>query len=204
MFAMPSVHVKRANLDHPINDLLADRFSPYAYDPRLVEPAKLRSCLEAARWAASSFNEQPWSFLVAERGDEAGFAKMLACLVQANQAWARQAGVLMITIAAKTFTRNGKPNRVAQHDVGLAVANLTVQAVALGLGVHEMAGIDLDATRQAYAIPDGHDPVTALALGYAADPGSDPGHGDRDRTPRSREPLSQFVFAGSWNQPAPL
>ena len=167
MPAMGSSHVRRAAPDHPIDDLLADRFSPYAYDPRPVEPAKLRSCLEAARWAASSYNEQPWSFLLAARGDEAGFAKMLACLMQANQAWAQQAGVLIVTVAAGTFSRNGKPNRVAQHDVGLAVANLTVQAVALGLHVHEMAGIDLDAARQAYAIPDGHDPVTALALAAA-------------------------------------
>ena len=103
--------LKRAQPDHPIIDPLANRFSPYAFEPKSVEKDKLLSCLEAARWAASSYNEQPWSFIVAEREDEAEFARLLDCLVDANQAWAKNAGVLMLTVTARQFSRNGKPNR---------------------------------------------------------------------------------------------
>lgn len=200
---MTQGHVKHASADHPIHELLARRWSPYAYDPRPVERAALLTCLEAARWAASSFNEQPWSFLVAAREEEAEFARMLACLMEANQAWARNAGVLMLTVAARTFTRNGKPNRVAEHDVGMAVAGLTVQATDLGLVVHEMAGVNLARARQQYAIPESHDPLTAIALGYAADVETfaDAGLAQRDRTPRARKPLGDFVFAGTWGRP---
>ena len=115
---------KRALPDHPVHDLIADRWSPYIFERREVEREKLLSCLEAARWAASSFNEQPWSFIVAERTDEEEFNRMLSCLMEANQAWAANAGVLLLTVVSKSFSRNNKPNRVAQHDLGLAVGNL--------------------------------------------------------------------------------
>lgn len=196
---------KRANPDHHILDLLAERYSPYAYEPRPVEPDKLLACLEAARWAASSFNEQPWSFIVAGREDEAEFNRLVQCLAEPNQPWAASAGVLMLTVVCKTFTRNGKPNRVAEHDVGLAVGNLSAQATSLGLSVHEMAGVNLAAARQTYAIPDTHEPFTALALGYAAAPdqAANDDLADRDRSPRARKPLSEIVFAGAWGQTAP-
>lgn len=200
---MSNTHIKEANPDHPIEAVIARRFSPYAYEPRAVERDKLASCLEAARWAASSFNEQPWSFIIAERDDEAEFSRMLECLMEANQGWAANAGVLMITAVSKNFTRNGKPNRVAEHDLGLAVGNLAVQATAQGLYVHEMAGINLAVARQTYNIPDDCDPVTAIALGYAAAPGDDD-LGERDKAPRSRKPLGEFVFAGAWQKPASL
>jgi len=189
---------KRAATDHPILDLLADRFSPYAFDPRPVENDKLLSCFEAARWAASSYNEQPWSFIVAEREDETEFARLLDCLVETNQAWAQHAGVLMLTVAARQFSRNGKPNRMAEHDIGLAVGNLTVQATSLGLAVHQMAGINPSKARQTFQIPDTHEPLTAIALGYAAAPSGDSPLSERDRAPRSRKPLSEFVFRGKW------
>lgn len=200
---MSTHDIKRAAPDHPIESVLASRYSPYVFEPKPVEREKLLSCLEAARWAASSFNEQPWSFIVAQRGDEAEFARMLECLMEANQAWASDAGVLMITTASKSFSRNGNPNRVAEHDVGLAVANMTVQATALGLHIHEMAGINLAKARGTYAIADGHDPVTALALGYAATDG-DGELAQRDLAPRSRKPLAEFVFTGTWQQSAPF
>lgn len=197
---MSADNVKRASPDHEILDLLAKRFSPYVFDPRPVEREKLLCCLEAARWAASSYNEQPWSFLVAARENEEEFAKMRDCLLEANQAWALQAGVLMITVAAEAFTRNGNPNRVCDHDIGLAVGNLTVQATALGLHIHQMAGINVSKTRQVYGIPETHHPLTAIALGYAGDPATaaDEQLAQRDQTPRSRKPLGEFVFLGRW------
>lgn len=197
---MPAT-IKSAAADHPILDLLANRWSPYGFDPRPVEEEKLLSCLEAARWAPSSYNEQPWSFLLARRGDADEFRQMLECLVEANQAWARHAGVLLLTVAARQFARNGKPNRMAEHDVGLAMGNLSAQATALGLAVHQMAGINPSKARQTYGIPPSHDPLTAVALGYPATSPGETAFAQRDQSPRSRKPLREFVFRGSWNRP---
>lgn len=195
---------KKAKPDHPIHELIADRWSPYVFEPREVEREKLLSCLEAARWAASSFNEQPWSFIVAERSDRGEFNRMLSCLMEANQAWAANAGVLLLTVVAKSFSRNNNPNRVAEHDLGLAAGNLSLQATQLGLAVHQMAGVELSKARSTYAVPDSHDPVTAIAIGYAGDPSSNEALAERDTSPRSRKPLSEFVFSGTWRQTANL
>jgi nitroreductase len=193
--------LKAATPDHPIHALIADRWSPYAFDRREVERDKLLSCLEAARWAASSYNEQPWSLIIATRDNPPAFATMLECLLEANQAWAAHAGVLMLTVTARSFTRNAKPNRMAEHDVGLAVGNLTVQATSLGLHVHQMAGINPSRARQTYVIPESHDPLTAVAIGYAADSQTEDALAERDRAPRTRKPLGEFVFSGVWGTP---
>ena len=192
---------KLANPDHPVHELIAQRWSPYAFDPRPVEREKLLSCLEAARWSASSYNEQPWTFIVAQRENEAEFRQLLGCLLEGNQAWAKNAGVLMITVVCKTFTKNGKPNRVAEHDIGLAAGNLTLQATALGLHVHQMAGVDLDKARQTYAIPDSHEPLTGIAIGYAAAnlDNADEQFAQRDQAPRNRKPVSEIAFSGTWS-----
>lgn len=194
--------VKQADPDHEILDYLAQRWSPYVFAPRPVEGEKLLSCLEAARWAASSYNEQPWSFIVAERDNEAEFTTMLGCLVEGNQGWAAQAGVLMLSVAQQTFSRNGKPNRACEHDIGLAAANLTVQATALGLVVHQMVGIEISKCRQTYRIPEGYAPLTGIALGYAgtAAQAADEQFAERDRASRQRKPLQEFVFRGQWGQ----
>jgi nitroreductase len=203
---MPDFSVKRAKPDHPIHDLIAARFSPYVYEPRPVEREKLLSCLEAARWAASSYNEQPWRFIVARRQEPAEFARALDCLLEANQEWARHAGVLLLTVISKTFSRNGNPNRVAEHDLGLAMGNLTLQAMSLGLHVHQMAGVNLAKVRQTYGVPEGLEPVTAAAIGYAgaAASAAAPALGERDAAPRGRKPLAEFVFAGTWGHAAKL
>lgn len=202
-----TTHVKHATPDHPIHELISARWSPYAYNGKSVEPAKLLSCLEAARWAASSYNEQPWRFIIATRDNRAEWDRLLSCLLEANQAWARHAGVLILTVASTTFQRNGKPNRVCEHDIALAAANLTFQATALGLHVHQMAGINADAIRQTYAIPAGFNPVTAIAIGYAASTATEAPDAElaqRDAAARSRKPLSEFVFASSWGTSAPV
>ncbi len=198
--------IKTAKPGHPILPILAERYSPYVFEPKQVERAKLLSCLEAARWAASSFNEQPWSFIVAVREDAAEFTRMLSCLLEANQEWAKDAGVLMLTVISKTFTRNGSPNRVAEHDLGLAAGNLTAQAAALGLQVHQMAGVNLAKVRQSYGIPETHEPMTAIALGYAGDAtqAANKALAERDLAPRARKPLSQIVFTGAWLKTSPV
>src|SRR5207247_5037391 len=119
-----SNHPKLAATDHPVLPVITQRWSPYVFDPRPIEREKLLSCLEAARWAPSSYNEQPWTFILAERTDAAELAKMLECLVEANRAWAKNAGVLMLTVVSKLFVKNGKPNAAAEHDIGLAAGTM--------------------------------------------------------------------------------
>lgn len=198
-----SQSVKRGQAAYPVLPLLLDRWSPYVFDPRPVSREALATCLEAARWAASSYNEQPWRFLAAHREEEAEFQRLLGCLLEANQAWAKNAGVLLLSVVSRSFTRNGNPNRMAEHDLGLAVGNLCTQATALGLHVHQMAGINPSKARQVYSIPDGFDPLTAVAIGYSGDPSraADPQLTQRDFAPRARKPQAQFVFHGTWNRP---
>ncbi len=202
---MQTNHPKLAQPDHSILPVMAERWSPYAFDPRPVEREKLLSCLEAARWAASSYNEQPWTFILAERSDAAAFAKALDCLVEPNQAWAKNAGVLLLTVVSRTFTRNGKPNAACEHDVGLAAGNLVLQATVQGLQGHQMIGIVAAKVRATYKVPDGHDPLTAIALGYpaAVAAGTTDPLGQRDLAPRSRKPLAETVIS-SWGQAAKL
>lgn len=193
---------------HPIESLFQHRWSPYRFDARDVEDAKLLSCLEAARWAPSSFNEQPWRWILAARGDHEAFDQMLGCLIEANRVWARDAGVLILSVIRTHFQNNGKPNRVAMHDLGLAAAHLTLQATALGLQVHQMAGVNLSRIRAVYDIPEGFEPQTALALGYPAsdDPATDTEREleQRQSGPRTRRPLSDQVDAGAFGRAAPL
>lgn len=187
--------------DHPVQEEIRRRWSPYVFSERAVAPADLRSVFEAARWAASSYNEQPWRYIVASQSQPDEHAKALSCLVEANQVWARHAPVLAIAVIALTFTRNGKPNKAAFHDLGAASASLTFEATARGLTVHQMIGIVPERARQLYAIPEGYEAMTGLAIGYPGDPASaDPKMRERDEWPRLRKPLGEFVFAGSWGK----
>jgi nitroreductase len=201
---MSTPDVKLAIPDHPILDPMIKRWSPYVFDERPVEREKLLSCLEAARWAESSYNEQPWVFFLSERTNQVEFQRALECLVEANQAWAKHAGVLILTATSRTFKKNGQPNRVCEHDVGIAAAHFALQATVLGLQAHQMAGVNLMKTRQTYNLPEGYDPMTAIALGYPGPPprGADPKLAPRDAAPRSRKPFSEWVFTGNWGQPA--
>jgi nitroreductase len=132
---------------------------------------ELRSLLEAARWAASSYNQQPWHFIVATKEDPRVYERLLGCIVPANALWAGKAPVLMLTVAKLTYDANGAPNRHALHDVGQATANLSLQATALGLAVHQMGGFDMERAREEFSIPEGYEPVAAIAVGYPGDPG---------------------------------
>src|SRR5262249_35234267 len=124
---------KQAKPDHPIHELIARRWSPYAFADRPVSPVDLRSLFEAARWAASSYNEQPWSYIVATRDNPTEFERVLSCLVEGNQAWAKVAPVLALGCTSLKFTLNGKPNAAALHDLGLAAGNMCLEATARGL-----------------------------------------------------------------------
>jgi len=196
---------KLAKPDHPVQAVIAQRWSPYVFRDAPVEPSLLGSLFEAARWAPSSRNEQPWHYLVALREEPEAFEKLLSCLVEGNRAWAHAVPVLALGVVKRTFARNGKPNVTAAHDLGLASANLVLEATARGLSVHQMAGILPDRARSLYAIPEDCDALTALAIGYVGDPAdrSDT-YAERDRTPRTRKPLAAFVFGGRFGQAAGL
>lgn len=192
---------KPAPADHEILDLLRRRWSPHAFDPRPVEADKLHRVFEAARWAMSSYNGQPWSYIVATKEQPAEWQRLFDCLVEGNRAWAHTAPVLMISVAALKFEHNGKPNRLAGHDVGAASAMMTIQAMGEGLFVHQMAGFEADRARETFQIPADHEPMAAIALGYPGDVNVlSENLKQRTLGPRVRKPLSQIVFGGKWGQ----
>ena len=189
----------KAPTDHPIQEVLARRWSPYVFADRSVARADLLSLFEAARWAPSSYNEQPWSYLVAIREDAQAFAQLLSCLVPGNQEWAKAAPVLALGCTSLNFAGNGKPNAAALHDLGIASMSLVIEATARGLAVHQMIGILPDRARTVYQIPEGVQPLTALAIGYAGDPKTAPEKlGQRDAARRPRKVLPSFVFGDAW------
>ncbi|HUY13221.1 MAG TPA: nitroreductase family protein [Terriglobia bacterium] len=194
---------KRSPNIHPIHSLIAERWSPYAFSTKAVEPEKLQSLMEAARWAASSSNAQPWSFVFATRQHPQEFEKLLSALVPFNQDWVRNAPVLAFSVARLNFDHNGQPNRHAFHDTGMALANLMTQATALGLYVHGMAGFDVEKAREVLALPEGYEPVAAFVVGYLGDP-QELGEMLRDRhqAKRERKPLDAFVYSGKFGQTA--
>ncbi|RMG13055.1 MAG: nitroreductase [Deltaproteobacteria bacterium] len=194
-------HVKPAPAAHPVHDLVRNRWSTVSFSGEPLEAPTLRSLLEAARWAPSSRNEQPWRFVVAPRGDEKAFDTLLACLDEGNRRWAGAAGALLLAVARTTFAQTGAPNPHAWHDVGLAIAQLTLQATALGLSVHPMGGFSAEAARTACGIPDGFEPVTALAVGAPAPPDALPEDlRRRELEPRRRRPQSEFAFGLRWGE----
>jgi nitroreductase len=198
-------HKRPAPAAVPIHDLISHRWSPRAFDPRPVEPEKLRSLFEAARWASSSYNAQPWSFIVATKDDPENFRKVLDSFVEFNQGWAKNAPVVALSVAAHKMPHDGSQNRHAFHDVGQAAATLALQATALGLQIHQMAGIIPDKARQIFSIPADHEAVAGFAIGYPGDPSSLPDQmREREHAPRDRKPASSFVFTGTWGKVSPI
>ena len=196
---------KPADAQYPIHELVRRRWSPRAFSDRRVEPDTLRSLLEAARWAPSSNNAQPWSFLVATKGDPSEHGRLSSCLVEGNSLWAQHAPVLMVSVARMSFEDDGAPNRHAFHDVGQAVANLIVQATALGLVAHQMAGFHPEKVRELYGVPKEFEPVAAIALGYPGDPESLPERlKKRELATRERKSLTEFVFTSCWGKTSPV
>jgi nitroreductase len=194
---------QKASRDYPVHPLLAERRSLRAFSPKTVEPEILGSLLEAARWAPSCANEQPWSFIVAGKDDKPEFERLLGCLIEFNLDWAQHAPVLILSVARMIFQSTGKPNRHAFHDVGQAIASLTVQATASGLVVHQMAGFDVEKARREFAIPQDHEPVAVTAIGYPGSPADLPDKlRQKELAPRQRKALADFVFKRSFGQPA--
>jgi nitroreductase len=196
---------KPAEAKYEIHELLRRRWSPRAFSGRAVPADALRSLFEAARWAPSSYNAQPWAFLVATKEDRENFDRILSTLVEFNRGWAQNAAVLMINAGKKKFDHDGSPNRHALYDVGQATACLTVQATAMGLAVHQMAGFSPEKAREVFHVPEGWELGAAIALGYPAEAHEVPENlREREKAPRVRKPIEEFVFTGTWGQTSPI
>ena len=189
-----------ANPAQPIHTLLVERFSPYNFDPSQdVALDDLKSMFEAARWTASAFNAQPWRYIVAHKSSQPElWQTVLEVLVPGNQAWAKHVPVLALGLVRTDFEHNGKANAWAQHDLGAASANLTVEATSRGIRVHQMAGIEPDKAVERFDLAENIQPVTALAIGYAGrNDQLDPDIAARDENPRQRVEVSEFMLAGA-------
>ncbi|MDD3558331.1 MAG: nitroreductase family protein [Melioribacteraceae bacterium] len=162
--------MRTVNPDYEINELIKKRWSPRAFSQKSVEEETLNRLFEAARWAPSSFNEQPWRFIAIRKENNEEFEKVLSVLTGRNPEWAGGAAVFILTLAKKTLSRNGKLNRHALHDLGLAVGNLTVQAAEMDLYLHQLGGFNNSSARDIFSIDDDFELSTIIALGYLGDP----------------------------------
>ena len=163
-----------AKTDHQVHTHIQNRWSPRAFSDKPISHDVLRSLFEAARWAPSSSNEQPWAFLVATKEDPENFAKVLSTLVEFNQSWAKQAPVLGLAISKLEFAKNQQPNRNAFYDTGAAMAFLSMEATSRELFVHQMGGFDPQKAKDLFTIPKGWEPISAFTIGYAGDHSSLP------------------------------
>ncbi len=189
---------KTAAPDHPIADEIAERYSPRMFAWQDLDQEAIERLLEAARWAASSRNQQPWRFIYAYQGTLT-YSRMFNCLAEANRRWVKNAPVLLIT-AIKTHFDNGKENYHALHDLGLAMGNMTAQAQHMGIGLHHMAGIDWKEAEEQFSVPEGYHIVTAVAIGYyGGDPEQLPEDlKEQELAIRNRKPLSQIARRGQF------
>lgn len=194
---------KPASTRVKIHELIQTRWSPRAFDPdKPVSRDDLLVLLEAARWAASCFNDQPWRFVVCDKGtDEVAWQQAFGTLVEKNRQWAKNAPLLILSVAMEHFNHNGKPNRWAMYDTGAASANLCLQATALGLVVHQMGGFDVDLAREVFQLPTNFQPMAMMAVGYQADVGVlDDDFKAAELAERARVALNERFYAGSWGK----
>jgi len=152
-----------------IHEVIRARYSTVIFSSKKIEDEKLASLFEAARWAPSAFNEQPWRFIVGVKSKDENYQKIYDCLMEANQAWAKFAPVLVLSIASVNSSVTGKPNRFSQYDTGMAVGNLLAQATFLDLYVHQMGGFSVSNAREFFEIGDEYEVMAAMAIGYLGD-----------------------------------
>jgi nitroreductase len=185
----------KPQFSYDLHPLLQRRWSPRAFSPQPVAEEDLLTLLEAARWAASANNEQPWRFIYAAKEQGEHYNKLFACLNERNQSWAQSAPALIMTLIKTHFERNDQPNKWALHDLGLAVGNLTTQASALDLYVHNMAGFSIERAQELFNLPPGVEPVTMIAVGYLGDPEQLPEpFKQRELAQQQRKPLSELIL----------
>ncbi len=194
---------KPATPEVKIHELIQTRWSPRAFDPdKPVSQDDLLALLEAARWAPSCFNDQPWRFIVCNKStDETGWQNAFATLAEKNQRWAKNAPVLILAVAMDNFNHNGLPNRWAMYDTGAASMSLCLQATALGLIVHQMGGFNVEKAREVFYLPDDCKPMAMMAVGYQAyETVLDDDFKESELGARSRAMLNERFYAGQWGR----
>jgi nitroreductase len=195
---------KQANTDHPIHTLLTNRWSPRAFGNRKVEKEKLQRLFEAARWAPSASNEQPWYFIIGQAGDDT-YRKIFETLVEFNQLWAKTAPVLMLLAGKTKSGKSGKHNPWWQYDTGQAAAHLTFQAASDGLWLHQMGGFDAEKAGKSFNLPEDHTAITVIALGYQGDAARlHPNLQKLEIAERERKNTRTFVFSNTFGEPSKL
>jgi nitroreductase len=195
---------KTASTAVPINNIIANRWSPRAFDPsKPVSQEQITTLLEAARWSPSCFGDEPWRFIVWDKNtDAANWQLAFNCLAPSNQTWVKNAPVLMLICADSLFGHNQKENRWGQYDTGAAAENLCLQASSMGLMAHQMGGFDADAAREAFKIPAQITPMAMLTVGYVGDANDLPEElKTRELAARKRKPLGEVFFTGTWGKP---
>ena len=186
-----------------IHDIIQARWSPRAFDPdRQVSRDDLLALLEAARWAPSCFNDQPWRFIVCDKAaDETSWQHAVTTLAEKNRLWAKNAPVLMLAVAMESFNHNGQPNRWAMYDTGAASVSMCLQATALGMCVHQMGGFDAEKAREVFNLPDDCRPMAMMAVGYQAEADVlDDDFKGTEIAARSRAALDERFYAGQWGR----
>lgn len=195
---------KRASTKYPIHEILETRWSPRAFNGEKVEKEKIQRLFEAARWAPSASNEQPWFFMVGEQGDET-YKKIFETLVEFNQLWVKTAPVVVLTIGRVNGLKSGQPSDWFKYDVGQAVAHLSIQATQEGLFVHQMAGFDREMTKELFEIPEGFEAITVIAVGFIGDPKQlHPNLEKMEWAERVRKSSDEFVFSNKFGQKSEL
>jgi nitroreductase len=194
---------KPAITQTPIHEIIANRWSPRAFDAsRPVSQTQITALLEAARWAPSCFGNQPWRFIVWDKSaDENAWQLAFDCIVPSNQTWAKDATVLVLICADTLFSHNQTSNKWAHYDTGAAAVSLCFQATSMGLVTHQMGGFNGDKARETFAIPLQYNPISMLAVGYEGDANQLPDDlKARELAERSRKPLDELFFHGTWGK----
>ncbi|MFW5659165.1 MAG: nitroreductase family protein [Bacteroidota bacterium] len=196
---------KKAKTDVDVLKEIEERWSTRAFSDQSVELSELKQLFEAARWAASSFNGQPWRFIVGQKGDQT-YDKLFDCLMEWNQGWNKSTPVLVAGISKKTFAEHtpsaGKDNFHSNYDLGQSVAFLTLQATKMGLYVHQMAGFDWKAVKDKFNLSDDYHPAVMFSIGHRTEPEIlDEEYRESEYAERTRLPLSEIVFTGEFGKP---
>ena len=179
-----------------INELILKRWSPVAFDPRPVEYEKLHLLFEAAKWAPSGNNSQPWRFVFATR-DMPEYEVFIKLMTEPNRVWASTAPLLVLSLAQVVSTYKNRPNRLAFYETGMAVSNLLIQATSMDLMVHQMAGYDHEKAKEVFVIPTRYEPTAMMAIGYKGDPSQLPEDvAAREKGERTRMEISKILFTG--------
>ncbi len=186
--------MKKTTTEYPINELISKRWSPRAYDSKMIEMDKLLSIFEAARWAASAFNEQPWNFIVTTKKNKIAYNKLYSCISEFNKPWSHNAPVLILALAKKTFSHNNKENTYAYYDLGQAIANLSLQAADLDIYMHQLAGFSKEKAIKEFSVPEDYEPASVIVMGYMGDKSLLPESLlTKEEAPRLRKRVSEFV-----------